>query len=222
MVYIKSWRSTWKTSSSRHTGSALNPCCFYGGELPMLLAPLTGFEAFILQTVKLQRWLTNRKKKQNNFWEASKFHLSPQNTQPFHPEKPTWAKKKKIVTTLVKTWCVLLSVQFLPRFSTAVWKTPRKQTLPVIATRSNVGRSNPLASFPGWVSWFCWAGSWWFLFMVFHHHQCLKNAKKNTHKKMIGIFFEKLFEWIGENTPMIGKIKYGNIGKRGTNTKTLR
>lgn len=77
-----------------------------------------------------------------SFWEISTFLLPPQNTQPFSPRETTWAKKN-IVTIWVKTCCYSFCAR-LPPSTTAPWSGK-----PVIATRSNEGRSNPLGKLPG-------------------------------------------------------------------------
>lgn len=74
-------------------------CCLYGGELPMVLAPLAKFEAFVLQkkisnlnsshtqTAKM----SDQSTKNNITLEKFRHFSPPQNTQPFSPRETTWA-----------------------------------------------------------------------------------------------------------------------------------
>lgn len=131
-------------------------CCLYGGQTPngfgtvgMIWSIRTPKEKVKLSNRHSSHTQTAKMSDQSkktiyiySFWEISTFLLPPQNTQPFSPRETTWAKKN-IVTIWVKTCCYSFCAR-LPPSTTAPWSGK-----PVIATRSNEGRSNPLGKLPG-------------------------------------------------------------------------
>ena len=76
-------------------------CCLYGGELPMVLAPFAGFEAFVLQKKISNRHSSHTKTvingwpiKNNITFEKFRHFFSPPKTPGlFHPEKQPELKK---------------------------------------------------------------------------------------------------------------------------------